>query len=315
MTEEDIRTTLAAHGFELISLIGQGGFAKCYKVYSNQYKQFFACKVISLDDKKLQKQKSFRNECAALVNIIHPNIIHVYKTIDTKSHQYIILEYCPNGDLEMLIRKNGPLTKSGQLYGFLSRIISALIYLEENNFAHNDIKPSNILIDSYYRPKLADFGLSKKVFSENDFSNEFGGSLAYTAPEILCCKPYNPMKADIWSFGVLVYYLSTGTLPFPMNNYQQFKLAVNTGSYSLPLKLDPTIRKIITRTLVVDPTKRIPLQAISDLIETEVRPDNLILHRPVLPPLYNSQNASSMLCKKSLKFTKVVSRLHTFTHV
>ena len=320
MADEDIKGTLLKNGFELVDKIGEGGFASCYKVFSLTYKQFFACKVITLDNKKESKEQSFKNECDALINFIHPNIIHVFKTINTENHQFIILEYCPNGDLEAYIRKNGPIQDLNKFYIFLSRILSALLYMESHNFAHNDIKPSNILIDNYGRPKLADFGLSKKMLSEHDLSLQFAGSLAFIAPEILSHRPYNPMRADIWSFGVLVYYMALGRLPFAVGNYQDFKKSIAAGSYNIPKSLNPKIALIIRKTLVVDPTKRMSFQEISNLVEEEIKPDPFCVHREgALPPLYNSQNAATMICRKTNKFTltKIKSRLksHNLTFV
>ena len=312
MIDEDIKNTLLENNIDVVSKIGQGGFASCYKVFSQRYKQFFACKVLTLDQKRESKQQSFKNECDALTNFIHPNIIHVFKTIHTETHQFIILEYCPNGDLEAYIRKHGPISDINQFYMFISRILSALLYMESHNFAHNDIKPSNILIDNYGRPKLADFGLSKKMLSEHDLSLQFAGSLAFIAPEILSHRPYNPMKADIWSFGVLVYYMALGRLPFAIGNFADFKKAIAAGSYDIPLSLHPKISLIIRKTLVVDPSKRMSFQEINNLVEAEMKPVQFFIPKDKsLPPLYNSQNAATMVCRKTNKFalSKIKSRL------
>ena len=260
MDIEEIRQTLESHGLILIEEIGKGGFAKCFKVFSSLYKTHFACKIISLDEKKTMKLQSFRNEIAVLETIIHPNIIQVYKTIETAKYLFLILEYCPNGDLASYIKENGPITNLNKLFSFLKKIVSALLYLEEFNIAHKDIKPSNILIDKYYRSKLADFGLSKKLVEDGELIEEFTGSLAFVAPEIITGKAHNPIKADIWSFGVTVYYLAIGRLPFPHKDYATLFKSVSDGQYIIPEEVDPFIEQIINGALNLNPEKRMSFQ-------------------------------------------------------
>ena len=254
--DQTIQKELLQNGYVIKEIIGKGGFAECYKIFSMKYKQDFACKVITLrDEKRDLMTKSFRSEYDALTTLSHPNIVQVYDAIYTNEHIYLILEYCPQGDLQKYIKKNGPLDKY-QLSMYIYSIVNALAYLESKNFSHNDIKPSNILIDAYGRPKLADFGLSKKV-DTNSLSEEYTGTLLYLAPEILMKKSYNPTKADIWSFGIMLYYLATSTFPFEEITIKGLKKMAKTGYYHIPTTIDPVYRNIIAMCLIVKPEDRV----------------------------------------------------------
>ena len=267
MATADVQELLQSYGYDIVELIGQGGYAECYKVYSHQYKQFFACKVMLLPEKhKKERQASFQNECDALTNILHPYIIHVYKTIVTETCVILILEYCANGNLYQYVMRNGVYKDVTKLLSHLQMILSAIKYLEENHLAHNDIKPANILIDHYGRLKLADFGLTKR-FVDDEVSEDYRGSLAFASPEIVSHQPYNPFKANVWSFGVMVYFLVVGKPPFPTDSIQGFQEKMLQGYYDIPQTIDRMIAKIIKGCLIVDPEKRLTFNDIQRMVE------------------------------------------------
>ena len=253
----EIREFLNSEGFDIIESIGKGGFAECFKVYSQQYKEYFACKVFDLPEhKKELRSKSFQNEFNALSNILHPNIIHVYKHFITPTKIYLILEYCPNQDLFKHIRKNGPLTNISEIFSCFTMILTALDFLEENHLSHNDIKPSNILIDKYGRLKLADFGLVKFLSETHQLSDNYSGSLAFLAPEVLEHKPFDPIKADVWSFGVTAFVIATGNFPFQMTSKTSLKLSILAGIYKIPDTVDIRVAEIIRKCLNLNPSQR-----------------------------------------------------------
>ena len=259
---------LDKHGYDVLQLIGHGGYAECYKVYSRKYNQFFVSKVMLLNSNvKKERHNTFQNECNALTTIIHPNIIHVYDIIVDESCVILILEYCQNGNLQEFITRNGPYKDMTKLFLHLQMILSAFEYLEERKMAHNDIKPSNILIDQYGRLKLADFGLTQTFETIDDFSEDYRGSLSYVAPELLQRKPYNPFKANVWSFGVMLYFLVVGKTPFPSDSVSSFHERMMQGIYVLPRNIDKTVASIIKSCLVIDPEKRISFAEIKKIID------------------------------------------------
>lgn len=153
---------------------------------------------------------------------------------------YIIMEFIPNGDLGSLIGENGAL-REGIVQDMTSQLLSALAYLHTNNITHRDVKPDNILVQSFnpFIVKLTDFGLSKMVDTEQTFLKTFCGTLLYCAPEVYNeyaeydeyghRHPRNRQRRrpigqrydhaiDIWSLGGVLYYAMTGDPPYPAKN-------------------------------------------------------------------------------------------------
>ena len=270
MQGKKIFDIIADKGYETHSLLGKGGFAECYKVFSNYYKEYFAIKIIPISGAKSEsRKKSFENEMKVLTSIIHPNVIQVYQTFSSNSHLFLILELCPNGDLQKYITKNGPIKNVTVLLNYISPILGALAYMESIGIAHKDIKPSNIFIDRHGRPKLADFGISAFV-DENKMSNDCSGSLVFSAPEILMLKPHNPFKSDVWSFGVTLYFLVTGQYPFPSGLKQVTLRHMLTENYKIPGKMNETIKYIIANCLKAEPEKRMTFAQLKEIMNGEL---------------------------------------------
>ena len=153
------------------------------------------------------------------------------------------------------VLKNGPIKDQVKLLKYTGQILDALIYLEDNNIVHKDIKPSNILIDSFGTIKLADFGLSA-FYDKNKLSEDYSGSTAFLAPEIVSKKPHNPVKSDIWSLGVSLYFIAVGNFPFPSDDHDTLVKAIKTGKYIIPPNINKAIRIIITHSLLMNPDER-----------------------------------------------------------
>ena len=270
MSGKSIEMIIKENGYEFVCKIGQGGFAECYKVFSPQYKQFFVCKVVPISTKTGSSGKIvYDNELKTLCKVIHPYIIQVYKAFTTQTHLFLILEFCPNGDFSQYVKAKGPMKNPVQLLTQVSRILDALNYLDEKKIAHKDIKPSNILIDQHGRPKLADFGLASFV-EENSLSEDFSGSFAFLAPEVIQRKPHDISKADIWSFGVTLYYLATGQYPFPRRDRNLMVKHVLRGCYDIPNDMNSVIKKLITGALVLDPNGRMSFLQMKNLVTAEL---------------------------------------------
>ena len=265
-----IAEDLDKHGYDTVELIGNGGFGQCYLVNSRRYNMPFACKVMPMMSLKSDLRQVFENEVDALIHVIHHNIIQVYEYFSTESYMYMILEYCPNGDLSKYVRKHGPFQNDQELLRTLSMMLSALKYLESENITHNDIKPENFLIDNYGRIKLTDFGLTKTKFHHGQLTNDFRGSLIYCAPEIIENKAYDPYKSQIWSFGVTVFFLATGSIPFKGTSIHEIKTAIATGSFKLPIHLPSVVKQVILRCLRIEPQTRTSFAELKQLIDAHI---------------------------------------------
>ena len=266
-----VTETLAKHNYQVVGLIARGGYSECFLIYSNKYNMSFVCKVIKISNSGTNALKqSFDNEVAALTNIIHPNIIKVYETITTPTHCYLILEYCEGGNLEEYITKNGPLLSDKKLTNSLMMMLDALEYLESNNIAHCDIKPNNFLIDKHGKIKLTDFGLTKILDSDVSISKCFLGTLPFLPPEIILKKPFNPLRADIWSFGITVYLLSTGMFPFDTTTIITLKSGIMRGTITFPKYINPIAQHVITGCLCLDPAQRTTFHDLKNYIQSKL---------------------------------------------
>ena len=254
-----IPTTIKEYNF--IKEIGKGGFSQVYLIESIKYHTNFVAKVILVEDQfKSKHWETFDAEIRSLQRLDHPHIIRLYDHFAIDNLFYIILEYCSNGSVQDEIEKNGGLT-SERFITLSKQIVDALLYCQDMNVSHHDIKPHNILIDQFGRAKLADFGLSLNLRT-GDLSSSFAGSLMYTAPEIFSKKAYNPFKADIWSLGVTFATMITGDVPWPASTYERLRQLVKSGHYVLKTRPPSQIGELIRNMIVVDPQRRISLKEI-----------------------------------------------------
>lgn len=252
----EARNTLANRGYNLIKEIGSGASSHCYLATSVKYNTEFVIKTIDLSlnsSDNCTLTKSYEREICALGQTIHPNIIHIYDHFIEGKQLFLILEYCPGGSIKNQIQTYGTVNPV-KIRKYAKDICSALSYCQKQQISHHDIKPANILIDSYGRAKLADFGLAQ--VNKESFSDTFGGSLAYMAPEVVKKCPYDPFKADIWSLGVTVYQMATGSLPFDIKNKREFHVSASMGFFELCDKIPIDIKKFIKGCLRVNPLKR-----------------------------------------------------------
>ncbi|OHS97989.1 hypothetical protein TRFO_09153 [Tritrichomonas foetus] len=210
--------------------IGNGSFAKCYKVQSLKYQdQFFAAKVSPLEDTVVDNDGNLcESEIAAMMSLNHPNIIRFYDFFITDSKLVVILELCESGTIEDELEKNGPMCPS-RFWTVGKMIANALLFCHQKKIAHRDIKPANIFLDIYNRPKLADFGLSSLMHqsipgskSSENLSNITCGTPDYIAPEVVEGDSYNVFKADVYALGITFYEMLVGRKPNLSDLCQKF---------------------------------------------------------------------------------------------
>lgn len=270
---KDQEQVLLEHGYQVIEEIGKGGFAKVYKVLSLKYQQEFCCKIITTKSGKDTYYQSFVAELDALKQLLHPNVITVYDYFIVNTLQFaIVLEYCPNGSIMSMIKK-GILIQRRMLVEYSKQLISALSCLHSNKIAHHDIKPDNILIDSYGRIKLADFGLAE--FYDTAETNAHRGSISYCAPEVLAKGSYDPFKADIFSFGVTLYHISCGALPYTSTDTNTLRMAMESEMINPCEGIPRELFAVIKSCMRYNPNQRPTIADIQrgiDGIKTSVKP-------------------------------------------
>ncbi|KFU84528.1 Maternal embryonic leucine zipper kinase, partial [Chaetura pelagica] len=199
-------------------------------------------------------------EIDAMKNLSHQHICQLYHVIETSKKIFMVLEYCPGGELfDYIIAKDRLSEEEARV--FFRQIVSAIAYVHSQGYAHRDLKPENLLIDEEHNLKLIDFGLCAKPKGGLDYHlSTCCGSPAYAAPELIQGKAYIGSEADIWSMGVLLYALLCGFLPFDDDNVMAVYRKIMRGKYSIPKWLSPSSTLLLNQMLQVDPKKRITVK-------------------------------------------------------
>ncbi|CAO3653731.1 unnamed protein product [Mucor fragilis] len=212
------------------------------------------------DTPEEREQRTIR-EMAIMRLLRHPNICQLKEYITEGDKYYMFLEYVDGGQLLDYIIKHGKLREK-QARKFARQIVSALDYCHRNSIVHRDLKIENILITQSEQLKIIDFGLSN-VYSPTQQLNTFCGSLYFAAPELLRAKQYTGPEVDVWSFGVVLYVLVCGRVPFDDTNLPALHEKIKSGVVEdYPDHLGKDCLDLLSKIFVVDPSRRITLSAI-----------------------------------------------------
>jgi len=248
---------IIVENYKLLRPLEQGKFGVVFLGKHLLTGEKVAIKVI---DKLQQKQRTLdeiKREAEIMKRLDHPNIIKVNQIIDTEKIFYIIMEYASNGDL--FHRLDLGRMEEDEARDKFSQILSAVSYCHhKQNVIHRDLKPDNILFDSQYNIKIADFGLSEEYIPGENLKT-FCGTPEYMAPEVFKGQKFDGPKVDVWSLGVMLYEMLTATIPFPGSTWPQIIERVLRGKYYEPEYMSEECKELISKMLVLDPSKRATL--------------------------------------------------------
>eukprot|EP00794_Sanderia_malayensis_P018867 gene18867-20767_t len=199
--------------------------------------------------------------CMKLVQ--HPNVVRLYEVVDTPTKLYLILEYGDGGDMyDHIMKHEGKGISEEKAKHYFRQIVSAIDYCHKLHVVHRDLKPENVIFfKSHDVAKLTDFGFSNS-FSPGEKLSTSCGSLAYSAPEILLGDSYEPPAVDVWSLGVILYMMVCGTGPFSHINDSETLTKIMDCKYYVPEHLSTECKRLISRMLVREPSKRATLDSI-----------------------------------------------------
>ncbi|PAB58870.1 Stk1 family PASTA domain-containing Ser/Thr kinase [Anaeromicrobium sediminis] len=200
--------------YELIERIGGGGMALVYKAKCNLLNRYVAVKILRPEFESDEEFiKSFRQESQSAASLSHHNIVNIYDVGKENDTDYIVMEYVENKTLKQIIKEEGPLN-SNRVIKIGKQIALALEHAHSNHIIHRDIKPHNILVTSNDTAKVTDFGIARAVTSSTiTNAGNVIGSVHYFSPE-QARGGYISEKSDIYSLGIVLYEMATGTLPF-----------------------------------------------------------------------------------------------------
>lgn len=237
--------------------IGKGSFSSVFLIHNDENDEYFACKVIQKTVvTKLDVEYLIRNELLVWKELSHPFIVNLIDYFQDDNNLYYIMEYCPNGDLFVMLSNTGPL-REPHASRLTKMILEAISYMHSLNIAHRDLKPENILFDKFGNIKIADFGLSTKV--DSPMVSNFCGSMGYISPECFISSFYDPKKCDLWALGVIVYSMVTNMIPWEVKDTKKLFKTMESENYMLPSFLSTNCQSFISSLLKADPHKRMTI--------------------------------------------------------
>ncbi|NXM42160.1 HUNK kinase, partial [Gymnorhina tibicen] len=245
--------------------LGEGSFAKVREGLHVLTGEKVAVKVI--DKKRAKKDtyvtKNLRREGQIQQMIRHPNIAQLLDILETENSYYLVMELCPGGNLMHKIYEKKRLEEH-EARKYIRQLILAVEHLHRAGVVHRDLKIENLLLDEDNNIKLIDFGLSNcaGILGYSDPFSTQCGSPAYAAPELLARKKYGP-KIDVWSIGVNMYAMLTGTLPFtvePFSLRALYQKMVDKEMNPFPTQLSSAAINFLRSLLEPDPAKRPNIQ-------------------------------------------------------
>ncbi|XP_078262642.1 MAP/microtubule affinity-regulating kinase 3a isoform X6 [Rhinoraja longicauda] len=246
--------------YRLLKTIGKGNFAKVKLARHILTGREVAIKII--DKTQLNPtslQKLFR-EVRIMKCLNHPNIVKLFEVIETEKTLYLVMEYASGGEVFDYLVAHGRM-KEKEARAKFRQIVSAVQYCHQKQIVHRDLKAENLLLDADMNIKIADFGFSNE-FTIGNKLDTFCGSPPYAAPELFQGKKYDGPEVDVWSLGVILYTLVSGSLPFDGQNLKELRERVLRGKYRIPFYMSTDCENLLKRFLVLNPSKRGTLEQI-----------------------------------------------------
>ena len=251
--------------YTILKELGKGSYATVKLAINKNNRNKYAIKIYTkkalLDP---QKKNTVNNEIKILRQLDNINIVKLYEVIDTPTFLYLVMEYIEGISLLYKIKKDtNHFFEEQRALKLFVQIIKAIIYCQNKNICHRDIKLENILIIKDDIIKLIDFGFAVKTDKET-YQNLLCGSPSYMAPEIVNKEKYIAQYSDIWSLGVLFYSMLYGRFPFKGKNQEDLFQKINEAKIEFPddIEVNDKIKILLKKILVVIPTQRPSLQEI-----------------------------------------------------
>uniref|UniRef100_A0A3B5QY19 MAP/microtubule affinity-regulating kinase 3 n=1 Tax=Xiphophorus maculatus TaxID=8083 RepID=A0A3B5QY19_XIPMA len=246
--------------YRLLKTIGKGNFAKVKLARHVLTSKEVAVKIIDktqLNSSSLQKL--FR-EVRIMKMLNHPNIVKLFEVIETEKTLYLVMEYASGGEVFDYLVAHGRM-KEKEARAKFRQIVSAVQYCHQKCIVHRDLKAENLLLDADMNIKIADFGFSNE-FTLGNKLDTFCGSPPYAAPELFQGKKYDGPEVDVWSLGVILYTLVSGSLPFDGQNLKELRERVLRGKYRIPFYMSTDCENLLKKFLILNPSKRGSLEQI-----------------------------------------------------
>lgn len=277
--------------WQLGKTIGKGGCSRVRAVRHRYTRQYGAVKIIARSTAENTRAQSLANlidsskanvsfnvagfkpipyglerEIAVMKLLEHENIVRLFDVWENSNELYLIMEYVEGGELFHYVEQRRGLPEDETIIIF-RQIIAALLYCHRMHICHRDLKPENILLDpKTLTVKLIDFGMAA-LQADGRLLSTPCGSPHYAAPEVISSRPYDGKQADVWSCGVILYVMLTGTTPYNYGQEGDIRILfrdIARAKYYMPPDLGVEAKDLIRRIFVPDPKGRITMDGLWD---------------------------------------------------
>uniref|UniRef100_A0A9J7XGY7 MAP/microtubule affinity-regulating kinase 3 n=2 Tax=Cyprinus carpio TaxID=7962 RepID=A0A9J7XGY7_CYPCA len=246
--------------YRLLKTIGKGNFAKVKLAKHILTGKEVAVKIIDKTQLNTSSLQKLFREVRIMKLLNHPNIVKLFEVIETDKTLYLMMEYASGGEVFDYLVAHGRM-KEKEARAKFRQIVSAVQYCHQKCIVHRDLKAENLLLDADMNIKIADFGFSNE-FTLGSKLDTFCGSPPYAAPELFQGKKYDGPEVDVWSLGVILYTLVSGSLPFDGQNLKELRERVLRGKYRIPFYMSTDCENLLKKFLILNPTKRGSLEQI-----------------------------------------------------
>lgn len=245
--------------YEIIEEIGNGGMATVYLAYCRLLKRNVAIKVLH-NEVEESEEDLLNREAKAIARVSHGNIVQIYDIFEEGNKTFIVMEYVKGRTLKDVIKERQAPAEEADIITLGKKLSGALFHAHSNGVIHQDIKPDNIIIDKDNEPKITDFGIAHVTTeTEGVKRDQIFASLRYASPEQLKGQDID-VRSDIFSLGMLLYEMASGTIPFPDDSpasaaYKKIKEPIGSVRNINP-KISKSLDQVIQKSLCIDPDDR-----------------------------------------------------------
>ncbi|XP_025408341.1 serine/threonine-protein kinase NIM1-like isoform X2 [Sipha flava] len=240
--------------YKLSGELGKGNFSHVKTGYHELTKERVAIKILDKTKLTAKAKKMLSREISVMESIYHQNIVRLFEVIETYTKYYLIMEHAAAGELFKRLITEGRMHES-EAKNIFAQIVLAVKHLHDRNIIHRDIKAENIFLSSRGVAKLGDFGFSITV-SNNEKLETFCGSPPYAAPELFLDQRYVGRPVDVWSLGVLLFFMTTATMPFLGDNMAGLRRSILAGQVETPSWISQSLKSLIESMLNTSPDDR-----------------------------------------------------------
>jgi serine/threonine protein kinase len=250
--------------FSLMERLGEGAHSKVRKAIHIPTQELYAVKIIQREKLVATEQSHLiHREIQVMLQMNHPGLITLHTVLETPDRWYMVLEYASGGELLSSLQKNGPFDEE-TARDYFHQLVDAIDYMHRKRALHRDLKPENLLFDDQSRLKVADFGLSIIANSGVGLLRTKCGTPYYAAPELFNAEEYAGPPVDIWSMGVVLYAMLSGTLPFMADTVEELAAKIKCANVRYPSGIPRGAIDLMRKIFVTKPAERYTMHQIRE---------------------------------------------------